>query len=66
MSYEQGDSLRELERLTNENAELCECLDELCHLIDGIGDGSYEPDSFTTGPARELLHKIGYTRKDDA
>lgn len=47
----------ELEHLRSINAELLAALQELADLMDGIIDGSYRPDSFTTQPARAAIAK---------
>lgn len=43
--------------LKSENEKLRGALAELADLMDGVIDGTYEPDSFTTQPARAALTK---------
>ncbi len=47
----------EIDRLKALNAELLEALKELADLMDAVRIGEYEPDSFTTGPARAAIAK---------
>jgi hypothetical protein len=39
--------------------DLASALNELADLMDGVRDGSYTPDSFTTQPARKALSNLG-------
>lgn len=45
----------EITRLRERVAELEDVLLELSDLMDGVIEGDYKPDSFTTQPARSVL-----------
>jgi hypothetical protein len=51
--------IREIEKhrkeLILENQQLRLILSELVDLMDGVREGTYQPDSFTTQPARMIL-----------